>query len=173
MVVFRNKETGRLYSMIGSCSSSSGSFYYLATDPQNDEEEPVVQVPIEKILTDFEVVSDKIDYSTIFEQLITYVHLNPEINDLLNAFLRRNTADYYVPGKYVYVSSMLDPTTHSCPEDCIYIIKELRVSYNNGQELVLKKANSKREQTISFKMNLDKIVRGDAYNCVKRLDMPY
>ena len=68
---------------------------------------------------------------------------------------------------------MLDPATYSSPEDCIYIIKELRSSYNNGQELVLKKANSKREQIISFRMNLDKIVRGDAYNCVKRLDMPY
>jgi hypothetical protein len=176
MVTFRNKETGKLYVLIGSCSGGDGSYFTLATQPDEESEGSViVKVPFPEAFKNFETVDDQKDYASVLPMIVNYIHLIPSLNNLFDAFLRRNTKDYYVPGKYVYVkfACAIDPRSYHGPEDNIYIIKSIgRGQY--GKELVLvKDLTQPEDREIRFKFNIDRIENDDAFSCIRRLDMPF
>lgn len=173
MITFKHKETGRLYTMVGSCACSEGSYYSLATSPEEGEKFEVKQVLVKDLLDQYEDVSSEIQYESVWPLIANYVHLNPELNNLLNAFLRRNTKDYFEPGKYVMVHAphLTDLRTYRGPEDFIYVIKTIAHCDYGAEVVVTKDIGSPIE--LRFRMCLDKIIRDDAYSCLKRLDMPY
>lgn len=173
MITFRHKETGKLYSMVGSCASSTGSYYNLATSPEDGEKFEVKQVLVQDLLEQYEDISSTIHYESLWPMVANYIHLNPELNYLLNAFLRRNTKDYFQPGKYVYLSAphLTDARSYRGPEDFIYVIKRI-VPGEYCSEVVIAK-DEKSQVELKFRMCLDKIIRDDAYSCLKRLDMPF
>ena len=101
--------------------------------------------------------------------LLNFIHLSPALNNLFDAFLRRNTKDYYVPGKYVYVkfACAIDPRSYYGPEDNIYIIKEIGHG-RYGNELVLVKDLTQPDGCeVRFKLNIDRLrmtTRSHAYD---------
>jgi len=176
MITFRNKETGKIYTMIGSCSGSDGSYFTLASQPDEETKGSVlVKVPFHEAFENFETIDDKKDYASVWPMLLNFIHLSPALNNLFDAFLRRNTKDYYVPGKYVYVkfACAINPRSYYGPEDNIYVIKEIGHG-QYGNELVLVKDLTRPEgHEVRFKLNIDRIENDDAFTCVRRLDMPF
>ena len=174
MITFKNKRTGRIYTQIGTSAGSGGCFFILATEPGPEELSPVVRVPYREVFADYEIISNKIDYSKVLPQILNSLQMDSRLNDLFNAYLRRNTKDYYVPGKYVFVlfSFGLGPEILHSVDDCIFIIKRIDTSINGNLTLVLGKTMDS-EKEYKFSMRPDIIEDHDAFSCVKRIDYPY
>lgn len=168
MITFKNKDTGEIYTMIGTSCGSRGSYYRLA-----DGKGEMNEIPIEELLLHFEEISSKIDYSSVWPMIQNYIQMNSDVNNMFVAFLRRNDATYYTPGKFVYVTKpCIDPRYYSGPEDNIWFIKEIRIDHFGERKVILQKSELDKS-TIEFPASLDRIERYDVYNCVKRLDLPY
>lgn len=171
MICFRHKESGQIYTLLSSVTSSSGSYYILGTD---DKE--VLHVDCNKIFEEFdEILPNELDYDKVWPLVKNYMHLNRGITDLFAAFFRRLDKNYYEPGKYVIILRSPEKVLHI--EERLFRIKEIFVVNNqpHERELVLEAANSiyARGREIRFALYEDRFTDSDAYNNVKRLDLPY
>lgn len=183
MTTLRHKETGEIYTIIG---DSEGCFI-IAKDTN------FKSITIDELKNDYENLSKSIDYSKIWPLVQNYIQLNPTLNNLLCAFLRRNDEDYYCIGDFVWVRPEViglhwtNPLTKSGWRtdhhyiSCIFKItdivpnergyEELRLTYPG--KVMLPEYNGKLPHDLVFPMYLDRIQEDDAYYNVKRLDMPF
>lgn len=168
MICFRHKESGQIFTLLQTTVSSSGNYYVLGTDSKYP-----VSVEMKEIYNEYEEVPvNELNYDKVWPLIKNYMHLNTKIVNIFAAFFRRLTENYYEPGKYVIVWKLLH--SHHSVENKILRIKGIFPAYNCSytQVLILESTSLPTEE-FQFPIFTDRFTDDDAYNNVKRLDLPF
>lgn len=170
MICFKHKETGRIYTLVSTTMTSSGSFCELGTDSSE-----LVRVDRTDILTEYEEINNTVDYDAIWPLVKNYMQFYPEINNLFSSFLRRMTKDYFTPGKYVIATDVND---NNRVGNRIFRIKEIRSTAGRGDvtissEVILVRADGNTISEFSYPIYTSRFRDRDAFSSLKRLDLPF
>lgn len=184
MMSFRNKSTGQIYTKL--CETfgfgDSSSKYLLATSANS-----TIEVNEEELNRDFEFINITSEYEKVWPMIKKYGASNYEVQRLFAAFLRRLQEGYYNVGDFVVLldlpGGVKDVDRHYIYDydPVIYVISRIEPGHDSyrgqyGNKLTVARPKSGEEKSydmFEFPMFPDRIVQGDAFTCVRRLDMPF
>ena len=185
MDTIKEKKTGRLFTVLRTSSSSStGKTYTLGGN-----QDTIIEIGEKEFTENFETIDPTPEYDRVWPAIKKFGSTDYRVKALFEAFLRRATEGYYNVGDFVILISLpgglseRDNSVISYISDpVIFKISEitgLNDYYHRssaGNKLVLSRPGYKDDSYHSFfelPMYSDKIVPGDAFYCVRRLDMPF
>lgn len=184
MVTVKEKKTGKLFTVLRSTFGSTNNTYTLGGN-----QDTIIELDEKEFIKNFDTIDPTPEYDRVWPAIKKFGSTDYNVKALFEAFLRRATEGYYNIGDFVIlvslpgglnerdrgvVSYISDPVIFKVSE-----ITSLNDYYHGpsvGNKLVLSRPGYKDDSYHSFfelPMYTDKIVPGDAFYCVRRLDMPF
>lgn len=185
MDTVKEKRTGKLFTVLISSCGSSGNSYTIGSNSNT-----LIHISEEELSKNFEKVSATSEYDRVWPAIRKFGENDYHVKALFNAFLRRATEGYYNIGDHVILidlpgglserdRSLLYAYAHEPVVFKISDIVGLNDLYHDasvGNRLLLSRPGYKDESYHDFleiPMYADRVVPGDAFYCVRRLDMPF
>lgn len=185
MDTVKEKGTGKLFTVLISSCGSLGNSYTIGSNSST-----LIHISEEELSKNFEKVSATSEYDRVWPAIRKFGENDYHVKALFDAFLRRATEGYYNIGDHVILidlpgglserdRSLLYAYAHEPVVFKISDIVGLNDLYHDasvGNRLLLSRPGYKEESYHDFleiPMYADRVIPGDAFYCVRRLDMPF
>jgi len=182
MISFRNKETGKIYTKLRESYGfgDTKSKVLLATSSN-----ATIEITGEELVRDFELINIASEYDKVWPMIKKFGTNDHTVQKLFEAFLRRAQENYYNVGDYVVLvdlpGGVKETDRHLLYEydPVIYVISRIEPQHDSyrgqvGNRLTVSRPTKEGSYDLfEFMMYSDRIVQGDAFTCVRRLDMPF
>lgn len=184
MISFKSKATGKIYTKLRE------SFGFGDTNKRKillaTASSATIEVTDDELARDFEAINIIPEYEKVWPMIKRFGTSDYAVQKLFEAFLRRAHEGYYNVGDYVVLvdlpGGVKETDRHLLYEydPVIYMISRIEPHHDSyrgqvGNRLTVSRPTKEERsyELFEFMMYSDRIVQGDAFTCVRRLDMPF
>ena len=184
MVTVEEKKTGRLFTVLRTSIGSTNTYTL------GGNQDTVIEIDEKEFTEKFNTIDPTPEYDRVWPAIKKFGSTDYNVRALFEAFLRRATEGYYNVGNFVILVSLPGGLSERdrgvisyISDPIIFKVSEITSGLNDyyhessiGNRLVLSRPGYRDDSYHSFlelPMYIDRIVPGDAFYCVRRLDMPF